>query len=62
MASSAVTIRDVALAAGVSKSAVSAALTGNGRIADATKATILQIAAELGFEPNSLARRLQGKA
>ncbi len=61
MLKSAVTIRDVALAAGVSKSAVSAALTGNGRLADTTKAMILQVANELGFEPNANARRLQGK-
>ena len=61
MASTTVTIRDVARVAGVSKSAVSAALTGNGRIAPQTKATILQVAAELGFEPNTHARRLQGK-
>ena len=61
MASTTVTIRDVARVAGVSKSAVSAALTGNGRIAPETKAAILQVAAELGFEPNSHARRLQGK-
>ncbi len=61
MASTSVTIRDVARVAGVSKTAVSAALTGNGRIAPATKAAILQVAAELGFEPNSHARRLQGK-
>ncbi len=61
MASTAVTIRDVARVAGVSKSAVSAALTGNGRIATETKAAILQVAAELGFEPNAHARRLQDK-
>ena len=61
MALTSVTIRDVARVAGVSKSAVSAALTGNGRIAPETKAAILQVVAELGFEPNSHARRLQGK-
>ena len=61
MASTAVTIRDVARVAGVSKSAVSAALTGNGRIKTETKAAILQVAAEMGFEPNANARRLQGK-
>ena len=61
MASTAITIRDVARVAGVSKSAVSAALTGNGRIKTETKAAILQVAAELGFEPNAHARRLQDK-
>jgi DNA-binding LacI/PurR family transcriptional regulator len=61
MSKVAVTIQDVARVAGVSKSAVSAALTGNGRLADATKATILQVASEMGFEPNSNARRLRGK-
>ncbi len=61
MLKAAVTIRDVAKAAGVSKSAVSAALTGNGRLAGDTKAAILQVASEMGFEPNLNARRLQSK-
>jgi DNA-binding LacI/PurR family transcriptional regulator len=61
MAKTAVTIRDVARVAGVSKSAVSAALTGNGRLSDETKAVILQTASAMGFEPNHNARRLQNK-
>jgi len=61
MAKTAVTIRDVARVAGVSQSAVSAALTGNGRLSDETKATILQTAKAMGFEPNPNARRLQNK-
>lgn len=61
MPKAAVTIRDVALAAGVSKSAVSAAFTGNGRLSDETKAVILQMASQMGFEPNLNAQRLQSK-
>jgi LacI family transcriptional regulator len=56
-----VTIRDVALVAGVSKSAVSAAFTGNGRLSDETRAVILQTADQMGFEPNPNAQRLQNK-
>ncbi len=61
MLKSAVTILDVARVAGVSKSAVSIALTGNGRLSEDTKTMILQVAGEMGFEPNSNARRLQSK-
>lgn len=61
MNKTAVTIRDVARVAGVSKSAVSAAFTGNGRISEETKALILEAAGKMGFEPNLNAQRLQNK-
>jgi DNA-binding LacI/PurR family transcriptional regulator len=61
MPKTAVTIRDVARVAGVSKSAVSSAFTGNGRISDETKALILEAAGKMGFEPNLNAQRLQNK-
>lgn len=61
MPKTAVTIRDVARVAGVSKSAVSSAFTGNGRISEETKALILEAAGKMGFEPNLNAQRLQNK-
>ena len=45
-------IRDVARAAGVSRTTVSHALNGKGRVAPATRDRILQIAEQLGYRPN----------
>lgn len=53
-----ITIQDVAQAVGASKSTVSAAFTGNGRISPARRAEILSMADQLGFEPNPHAQRL----
>lgn len=53
-----ITIQDVAQAVGASKSTVSAAFTGNGRISPARRAEILSVANQLGFEPNPHAQRL----
>jgi DNA-binding LacI/PurR family transcriptional regulator len=50
-----VTSRDVARVAGVSQALVSRAFTGNGRIAPDTRERILQVAAEIGWQPNALA-------
>ncbi len=47
-------IRIVAHLAGVSPAAVSLALRGAGRISAKTRAKILRIAAELGYEPNPI--------
>ncbi|ARE78728.1 LacI family transcriptional regulator [Streptomyces sp. Sge12] len=55
----AVTLLDVARAAGVSKSTVSDALQGSGRVAEATRDRVREIAQELGYRPNSAARRLR---
>lgn len=52
------TIHDVARAAGVSVSTVSKALNDNGRMAAETRARIKQVAEDLGFRPNALARSL----
>lgn len=52
------TILDVAHAAGVSKSLVSVALHGGGRISEETRARILRIADELGYRSNALAQSL----
>ncbi|MDN4476868.1 LacI family DNA-binding transcriptional regulator [Demequina sp. SYSU T00192] len=51
------TITDVARAAGVSPSTVSRAL-GGGPVNDATRATIVRVAEELGYRPNRAAREL----
>lgn len=53
-----VTATDVARAAGVSQSAVSRAFTPGGRIAEATRKRVLEVAAELGYHPNAFARGL----
>ena len=53
-----VTISDVALAAGVSKGAVSHALNGNAGVSESTRARILQVASDLGWKPNLRAKAL----
>lgn len=53
------TLLDVARAAGVSKSTVSDALQGSGRVAEATRDRVRAVAEELGYRPNSAARRLR---
>ncbi|MEU7581374.1 LacI family DNA-binding transcriptional regulator [Streptomyces sp. NPDC041068] len=55
----AVTLLDVARAAGVSKSTVSDALQGSGRVAEATRDRVREAADRLGYRPNSAARRLR---
>ncbi|MGW7095706.1 LacI family DNA-binding transcriptional regulator [Streptomyces sp. NPDC054874] len=59
MTSRTVTLLDVARTAGVSKSTVSDALQGSGRVAEATRDRVRAVAAELGYRPNSAARRLR---
>lgn len=54
----AVTIRDVASAAGVSKGAVSYALNGQPGVSDDTRSRILQVAKELGWKPSIRAKGL----
>lgn len=54
-----VTIIDVARRAGVSKTTASDALSGTGRVSQATRARIAAAAAELGYVPNSAARYLR---
>ena len=57
------TIRDVALAAGVSIGTVSKALNGQGRLRDETRAHVRDTALKLGFRPNDLAQALhRGKS
>lgn len=59
MTSRTVTLLDVARATGVSKSTVSDALQGSGRVAEATRDRVRAVAEELGYRPNSAARRLR---
>lgn len=54
-----VTLLDVARAAGVSKSTVSDALQGSGRVAEDTRRRVRDTAERLGYRPNSAARRLR---
>ncbi|MFE3717815.1 LacI family DNA-binding transcriptional regulator [Streptomyces cyaneofuscatus] len=59
MTSRTVTLLDVARTAGVSKSTASDALQGSGRVAEATRDRVRAVAEELGYRPNSAARRLR---
>src|SRR4051812_41785925 len=52
------TIDDIARRVGVSKGAVSFALNGRPGVSSETRRRIQAIAAELGWQPNSLARAL----
>ncbi|MBG6184838.1 ribokinase [Arthrobacter sp. CAN_A214] len=54
------TIKEVARAAGVSVTTASRALSGQGRVSESTRLRTQQVAAELGYEPNELARQLRG--
>ncbi|GLY32593.1 LacI family DNA-binding transcriptional regulator [Kineosporia sp. NBRC 101731] len=54
----AVTIRDVARAAGVSASTVSRALTVPGKVDENTRRRVLALADQLGYRPNRAARGL----
>jgi DNA-binding LacI/PurR family transcriptional regulator len=54
----AVTMDDVAARAGVSRAAVSLALQDSPKVSPARRAHIRQVAAELGYRPNSNASRL----
>jgi DNA-binding LacI/PurR family transcriptional regulator len=54
----AVTIRDVAAAAGVSLTTVSHALSNQGRIGQSTRERVLQVAADLGYTANVHAQQL----
>ena len=51
-----VTIQDVAREAGVGVGTASRALSGNPHVADATRAHVLAVADELGFQPSRIAR------
>ncbi|WP_432839887.1 LacI family DNA-binding transcriptional regulator [Dactylosporangium sp. CA-092794] len=52
-------LRRVAEASGVSVSTASRALSGSGRVSEATRAKVRRVADELGYRPNALARGLR---
>jgi DNA-binding LacI/PurR family transcriptional regulator len=56
-----VTIRDVAVAAGVSTTTVSDALSGNGRLPAATRSRVAAVAGQLGYTANPAARSLRAR-
>jgi LacI family transcriptional regulator len=56
---SAVTIKDLARACGVSRQAVSNALRGDGRLGQETRHRIQRTAQQLGYRPNSIARTMR---
>lgn len=53
-----VNIKDIALKAGISKTAVSFAFNNPSRLSDATLKHILSIAEEMGYSPNPVARSM----
>src|SRR5690554_6414480 len=59
MAHGAVTIIDVAQAAGVSKSAAARVLAQNGSASEKTRIMVLEAADRLGYRPNQLARAMK---
>lgn len=59
MAHGAVTIIDVALAAGVSKSAAARVLAQTGSTSEKTRRKVLDAAEQLGYRPNQLARAMK---
>lgn len=56
--SKAVTLEHVAEAAGITKAAASYALTGKPEVSEKTRKRVLQIAKDLGYQPNLHAQRL----
>ncbi len=59
--SSAVTLADVALRAGVSTSAVSRTFTPGASVSKKTRARVLEAATQMGYHPNAIARTLSTK-
>ena len=56
------TIKDIARKAGVSYATVSRALNDHPEVNEGTRKRILKIAAEIGYQPNAIARGLVCKA
>ncbi|MFC7766036.1 LacI family DNA-binding transcriptional regulator [Leucobacter soli] len=60
MSYTAVTIVDIARELGISKTTVSSALHGNGRVSEATRTLVTETAERLGYVSNRAAQRLRG--
>lgn len=56
----AVTLQDIADRLGVSRSTASFAITGRGRVSEDMRRRVHEVAAELGYRPNTVARHLKG--
>jgi DNA-binding LacI/PurR family transcriptional regulator len=56
----AATLQDIADRLGISRSTVSFAITGRGRVSEETRRRVHEVAAEIGYHPNTLARSLRG--
>lgn len=56
-----VTLKDISNKSGFSVTTVSRALAGYDDVSSQTREHILKIAAELGYQPNQIARQLQGR-
>jgi DNA-binding LacI/PurR family transcriptional regulator len=54
------TINDIAAVLGISRTTVSKAFAGQGRIADETRRRVHEVALELGYSPNAHAQHLSG--
>ena len=57
-----VTIKDVAKRAGLSQATVSRVLNKSGYVSQETQKRVQEAVAELGYQPNWLARSLKGKS
>ena len=58
MADTKITIDDIAKALGISKTTVSRAISGKGRVGDDTKARVMDFIEEHNYKPNMMARAL----
>jgi DNA-binding LacI/PurR family transcriptional regulator len=58
MADNKITIDDIARALGISKTTVSRAISGKGRVGDETRTKVLQFIDEHNYKPNMMARAL----
>lgn len=56
----AVTLQDIADRLGVSRSTASFAITGRGRVSEEMRRRVREVADELGYRPNTVARHLKG--
>lgn len=54
-------VKDIALKSGVSTGTVDRVLNNRGRVSDETRKKVLQIAKQLGYQPNLLAKTLSSK-